>query len=245
MGHNFSKSSFKVLAFDADDTLWANEHHFSNARIKLENLIVKYNPDVSIEDKLNFTEAKNLTHFGYGIKGFTLSMIETSIELSNGNVTGDEVQQIINLGKDMVSRPVKLIDGVTDTLQKLQNSFQLMVITKGDLFDQESKFARSGLSELFSSVEIVSEKNEEIYEQILKKHNIRKDQFLMVGNSLKSDILPVLNLGCQAVYIPHGTTWVHEFVEKSTVMDKGMVEIDSISDLPDWIESNGKDISNN
>ena len=225
-------TSFVMIAFDADDTLWHNENIYLNTHEKFKQLLRSYHNEEWIQQRLNETEIRNLQHFGYGIKGFTLSMIETAIELSEGRVTGNEIQAIIEFGKEMLRAPVELLDGVAVTIAQLAVSHQLMLITKGDLLDQESKIARSGLGDYFSHIEVVSEKSVETYQRLAAKHGIAPERFLMVGNSLKSDILPVLAMGGQAVYIPYQTTWVHERVADEDLATKQYTTIQHISQLP-------------
>jgi len=204
--------AIEVIAFDADDTLWHNESLFTVTQAKFKQLLAAYHGDDWIETKLNETERRNIEHFGYGIKGFTLSMIETAIELTEGRISGAEIQEIIGYAHAMLEAPVELLDGVRQTISHLARQYPLMLITKGDLFDQESKIARSGLGEYFSRVEIVSEKNADVYRAIMAKHRLDPQRFLMVGNSIKSDILPVIDVGGRAVYVPYHMTWVHERV---------------------------------
>lgn len=220
----------EVIAFDADDTLWHNESLFTVTQSKFKQLLSAYHSDEWIEEKLNETERRNIEHFGYGIKGFTLSMIETAIELTEGRVTGAEIGQIIGFAKAMLKAPVELLDGVRETVSRLASDYRLMLITKGDLFDQESKIARSGLGDYFSHVEIVSEKNSNVYRAILARHQLDPRRFLMVGNSIKSDILPAIEVGVRAVYVPYHTTWVHERV--SDYDAAGFSEIAHIGLLP-------------
>ena len=203
----------KTIAFDADDTLWMNETIFVNSEEEIKKILHKYVPEShAFDEKLLEFERKNLRLFGYGIKGFLLSVIETCIELSEGLVTGADIQRIIDLGKEMLEHPVHILEGVEDTVRQLDDYYRMMVITKGDLFDQENKMARSGLGELFPMVEIVSEKNTETYRALFDRNQIDPTEVLMIGNSLKSDILPVLELGAQAVHIPFATTWALEEV---------------------------------
>ncbi|HEY7545344.1 MAG TPA: HAD family hydrolase, partial [Blastocatellia bacterium] len=171
----------------------------------------------------------------YGVKGFTLSMIETAVELSEGRVTGAEIRAIIEMGKEMIAAPVELLDGAREAVTKLFASHELMLITKGDLFDQESKIARSGLGEYFSRIEIVREKDRAAYEKILIRQRIDPRRFLMVGNSIKSDILPVVEIGGRAVYIPYQTTWVHERVSEKDLEGRHYIELCHISLLPDLL----------
>lgn len=227
---------FEIIAFDADDTLWHNESIYLDTHEKFQQLLHQYHSEEWIQQRLHETEIRNLQHFGYGIKGFTLSMIETAIELSEGRVSANEIQTIIELGKEMLRAPVELLDGVASTLAQLAASYKLMLITKGDLLDQESKIARSGLGDYFSHIEVVSEKNVETYQRLAAKHNIAPAHFLMVGNSLKSDILPVIAMGGQAVYIPYHTTWVHERVAEEDLATRQYVTMQNIRSLPAFLE---------
>ncbi len=225
-------NQLRVIAFDADDTLWVNEPIFTEAHERCKAILEPYLKADVLEARLYQTEIRNLQIFGYGIKGFTLSMIETAIELTEGKATGTEIGQLIDLGKYMLRHPVQLLPNVTETISQLQKKYDLMIITKGDLFDQESKIARSGIADYFSKVEIVSEKDEKNYLAILNRHNIRPDEFLMIGNSVKSDILPVCKIGGRAVHIPFHVTWAHEIVE--IPQDEGLPyrEIPDMSLLP-------------
>lgn len=226
---------FDIIAFDADDTLWHHDHIFVETRRKFSHLLAKYQDPDLIEDRLNNTEIVNLRRYGYGIKGFALSMIETAIELTQERITAPEIKSIIKLAWEMQASPLRLIEGVKETIELLSMSYNLMVITKGDLFDQEAKVAQSGLGSLFSSVEIVSEKSQRTYEFIIKKHNTHPDRFLMAGNSLKSDILPVLAIGGWAVHIPYETTWLHEAVPEVIASNKGLITIPDIRLLPELL----------
>lgn len=228
---------FEVIAFDADDTLWENEPIFTNTQLKCKEILGHYVDTDLLEKTIYDTQIKNLSIFGYGIKGFTLSMIETAIELSEGKVTGSEVEQLIGLGKDMLTHPVDLLDGVRETIEKLKPHYKLMIITKGDLFDQESKIARSGLADLFDHVEILSEKNEASYQAVLDRYNYDPKTFLMVGNSLKSDILPLCEIGASALHIPFHTTWVHEQVEEKQLEGYEFWAANDIREVPDFLEN--------
>jgi putative hydrolase of the HAD superfamily len=225
---------FDVIAFDADDTLWHNETLYSMTQDKFRRLLAPYEAaDLALE-KLYATEMRNLEIFGYGIKGFTLSMIETAIELTHGQIAGREIQQIIDFAREMLRAPVELLDQVAMVIPQLAQTHTLMLVTKGDLFDQEAKIAQSGLADYFAYVEIVSDKRQETYQALLNRHHIPPDRFLMVGNSLRSDILPVVAIGGAAVYIPYHLTWAHE-----TVGDTGerqYAELAHIGLLPPLLE---------
>ena len=200
---------FDVIAFDADDTLWHNESIFTMTQQKFREMLSSYGPEV-VDQTLSSTQLKNLKHFGYGIKGFILSMIETSIELTGGNVSAKEINQVLDFGREMLTAPIELLPHAQVVVEELSKKFNLLLITKGDLIDQETKIARSGLAEYFASVEIVSEKNTETYSKILTQHKIDVSRFMMIGNSMRSDIVPIVQLGGHAVHIPYSTTWVHE-----------------------------------
>lgn len=228
--------NIKTIAFDADDTLWINETLFRLNEEKFEDLLKEYISNDEITAKLYSTEVKNLRHFGYGIKGFVLSMIETAIYLTGGKIKGCDLKKIIDWGKEQIEYPVNLLEGVEEVLRYFQGKYQLMIITKGDLFDQESKIARSGLSDYFDIIEVVSEKNESVYSSLLKKHNIESNELLMVGNSLKSDILPLVNIGAFAIHVPFHTTWIHEVVNEEELDSKHYTEIKIITELIDILK---------
>jgi putative hydrolase of the HAD superfamily len=221
----------EIIAFDADDTLWHNESLFTITQDKYKTLLANYRDAEWIESKLFETETRNIEHFGYGVKGFTLSMIETAIELSEGRITGTEISQIIEFAKEMLKSPIELLEGVAETIEKLSQTHELMIITKGDLFDQESKIARSGLADYFSRAEIVKEKDDEVYQKILTKYRIDKDKFAMVGNALKSDILPVLRIGATAIHIPYHTTWAREVVAEEELKKYNFLQLKDMKDL--------------
>jgi len=225
----------KTIAFDADDTLWVNEPLFRINEEKFENLLKEYISDDKITSKLYETEINNLKHFGYGIKGFTLSMIETAIDLTNGKIKSCDLKKIIDWGKEQIEHPVNVLEDVENVLDKLKNKYKLMIITKGDLFDQESKIARSGLADYFDIIEIVSEKDEATYSALLKKHNINPEEFLMVGNSLKSDIQPIINLNAKAIHIPFHTTWVHEEISSKDFENSNHITVNKINDILEFV----------
>ena len=230
------QAMFDVIAFDADDTLWHNETLYSMTQDRFKQLLSRYRDTDRIDRELYETEMRNLQYYGYGIKAFTLSMIETAIELTDAQIQGREIREIIGFAREMLKAPVRLLEGVQEVIHTLSASHQLMIITKGDLFDQESKIARSGLADYFSQVEIVSHKTEDTYKALLAQHHMRPDRFLMVGNSLKSDILPVLAVGGQAVYIPYHLTWAHEVVTAPHENRPGYFELEHIGQLPALLE---------
>lgn len=225
----------KLIAFDADDTLWVNEPNYVNVQQRLCELLSHHVDPATLTQRFYDTQIRNLRLFGYGAKGFTLSMIETAIELTNGAVTGTEIQQIMDIGKELLLFPIELLDGVRDVLETLARHHDLMVLTKGDLFDQESKIARSGLGHFFKYVEIVSEKDERTYRRILAKYGVLPDEFLMIGNSLKSDVLPVLHIGGRAVHVPYEITWAHERVEDEQLNGKSFATFGTIREVLNWL----------
>jgi len=228
-------SVFDVIAFDADDTLWHNESIYMGVQEKFARLLGLYEQSSVITSRLYQTETQNIKSFGYGIKSFTLSMIETAVELSEGRISAKEIQAIINLGKGMLNVDVELLDHAAETVALLASRYRLMVITKGDLQDQQRKISRSGLGQYFGMVEVVNDKTNDIYKQLLKKLEIKPAGFLMVGNSLRSDILPILELGGQAVYIPYEITWQHESAEIPPEGTRGFYQLDNLSMLPNLI----------
>ena len=228
-----------VIAFDGDDTLWHNESIFSLTQERFRSLMREYAVE-NLDERLFAIETRNLQLFGYGIKGFVLSMIETAIEVSGGRVRASDIQDIINAGKAMLNHPVEPLEGVRETVEALRSRYRLMVITKGDLFDQESKLARSGLADLFWRIEIVSEKDERTYRRILHDGGIPPEEFLMVGNSIRSDILPVAALGGQAVHVPYSLTWAHERADLNGAPVHRIHTLARLIDLPALlVELNG------
>ena len=207
-------SKVKVIGFDADDTLWVNETYFREAEQEFASLLEGYETRNKIDQELFKMEIKNLDLYGYGIKGFMLSMVESALALSDAKVSQETISKILDIGKRMLSHPVELLEDVEAVLQKLQPSYRLIVLTKGDLLDQENKVMRSGLSKYFHHVEVLSDKKEKNYANLLEHLEINPSEFLMIGNSLKSDVLPLVNIGAQAVHIPFHTTWQHEEVDQ-------------------------------
>lgn len=226
-----------LIALDADDTLWHNETLFTVTQESYRDLLRPYVRADWTGQELYATELRNLQHYGYGIKGFVLSMIETAIELTDGQVPAAVIRQIIELGKAMLAAPIELLDHVAEVIPVLAQRAPLMLLTKGDLFDQEAKLARSGLADHFHYVEIVSDKTVEVYRRLLARYEVPADQFLMVGNALRSDIVPVRAIGARAVYIPYAETWVHEATVAEALPD-GIVELAHIGLLPAWLDAN-------
>ncbi len=208
-------SNIKIIAFDADDTLWVNEYHYHNAEKLFTEIMSKYADPADTSRVLLRTEKDNLPLLGYGSKPFIISLVECAIEMSGGRVTNDEIKEIIRIGKNTIGQKIELMPNAEEVLKNLYGKYPLVLATKGDLKEQESKIQRSGLAEYFSSIRIMSEKNTETYRDIINTHKIEPWEFLMVGNSFKSDILPVLELGGHAIYIPADITWEHEIIEES------------------------------
>ncbi len=227
---------FKLIAFDADDTLWHTERLYVNAQVQLKKLLAPYLAAEQMDERLYQTEMRNLDHFGYGIKAFALSMIETSIEVTDGRISANEIRDIIGMAKEMLLADVELLDHVSETLPVLAASHSLMLITKGDLRDQESKLARSGLADNFRHVEIVSDKSPDVYKKILSRYEIPPKDFLMVGNSLPSDILPVLELGGSAAYIPSEYTWAHDHAQPPAAAQPGFYQLQHVGELPGLVD---------
>lgn len=224
-----------TLGLDADDTLWHSESHFAVSEQRFRELVSPWISSEEASAKLLERERTNLDVFGYGVKGFTLSMVETAIEASDGKIHIEAVQEIIDWGKEMMDHPVELLPGVQDVLDTLKGQYRLVLITKGDLFHQESKIAESGLADRFEQIEIISEKSPEHYREILGRAGVSPQEFVMAGNSLRSDVLPVVEIGAHGVYIPYGITWGHEKVEDAAA-DGSWHHLDAIDQLPGLLD---------
>jgi putative hydrolase of the HAD superfamily len=205
----------KVIAFDADDTLWVNEPYFRETEEKFCALLEDFLPHHSIEQELFKTEMQNLSLYGYGVKGFMLSMIETALRVSDRNLNTEILEKIIQYGKELLEKPIELLDGVEQVLNALSGKYKLVVATKGDLLDQERKLKKSGIDHFFHHIEIMSDKQEADYTKLIKRLDIQPEEFLMIGNSVKSDVVPVLAVGGHGIHVPYHTTWAHEKVEHS------------------------------
>lgn len=203
----------KVIGFDADDTLWVNEPYYREVEEEFVQLVTAYGVNGNIAGALFETEIANLRLYGYGIKAFMLSLVECAIKLTDGGVSTRDITRIIGMGKAMLDRPIELLDDVKGVLKSLAPRYRLIVATKGDLLDQERKMNRSGITEYFHHIEIMSDKKQQQYVQLLEHLDIPPESFLMIGNSLKSDIIPPLELGSWGIYVPYHTTWAHEEVE--------------------------------
>ena len=225
----------KVIGFDADDTLWVNEPYFRDAEFKRAELLKPFAPDVDIIAELYTMEMKNLSLYGYGAKAFTLSLIETAVKLSGPKVNTTIINEIIQMGQNLMNISIELLDHVDEVLPKLKSKYKLIVATKGDLLDQERKLSKSGLLPYFHHIEIMSDKKESDYQRLIENLNILPEEFLMVGNSLKSDILPVLAIGGVGVHIPFHTTWQHEIV--TDIPTDHYYEIESIHQLIDIFDN--------
>ncbi len=230
-------TTFDVIAFDGDDTLWHNERLFVEAQAQFRDLLSRFHAPEWIDARLAEAERRNLPHFGYGIKGFALSMIETAIDLTEERIESRDIRRILDIARHMLSAEVQLLDGVPQTVAEVAATHRLMLITKGDLHDQERKVAQSGIGHLFRSVEIVSEKDAATYAGLLRRHGIVPDRFLMVGNSLRSDILPVLEVGASAVHIPYELTWDHEVADPPPRDHPRFHALAHVSGLPALIQA--------
>lgn len=220
----------KVIAFDADDTLWVNEPYYRQSEEAFCTLLEEYLPRHELERELLKIEIGNLGLYGYGIKGFILSMIETAMTVTDNMISTKTIGEIMDLGKQMLNQPIELLDGVEEVLHSLKSRYRLVVATKGDLLDQERKLRKSNLTGYFHHVEIMSEKDDTNYIKLIKHLDIRPSELLMVGNSLKSDVLPVLNIGGYAIHVPYHITWAHEEIEQS--IDSGMFKsVECIRDI--------------
>jgi putative hydrolase of the HAD superfamily len=229
----------ELVALDADDTLWHNEPLYTSTREQFRGLLTRYEPAGVLDDRLYEVELRNLQHFGYGVKGFVLSMIETAIELTDGRIESTDVKTIIDWGRHMLSSPVELLDGVREAVEDLASKYPIILLTKGDLLHQETKLARSGLGQHFRGIEVVSEKDAGVYRAVMKRYAVPGERFVMVGNSLRSDILPALEAGGHAVYVPYDISWVHERVSDDALADAQFHRITHIRELPQLLERIG------
>ena len=228
------KSKLKVIAFDADDTLWVNEPYYRETEYKFAALLSEYLSEKECIDKLFEIEMRNLEIYGYGAKAFVLSMIETALKISDYKISGKSIEKIINFAADLNNKVIDILPSVKAVLSELQNSdYKIVLATKGDLLDQERKLRKSGLEQYFHHIEVMSDKKEADYMKLLNRCDIVSENFIMVGNSLKSDILPVLNLGGTAVFVPFHTTWQHEVIdEEEFLIYNKFHKIENIEYLP-------------
>ena len=225
----------KIIAFDADDTLFVNEPYFQEVEQKFCALMSDYLSQQGLSQELFRTEIENLNLYGYGIKGYILSMIEAAMKISNNTISIEIIEKIIQYGKELLQKPIELLDDVEQTLKTLHKKYKLIVATKGDLKDQQSKLQRSGLSHYFHHIEVMSDKHEINYQHLLTRLEVSANEFLMIGNSLKSDILPVLNLGGHAIHIPFHTTWEHEKINHK-IEHPNFTTVDTIMSVLNYID---------
>jgi putative hydrolase of the HAD superfamily len=222
----------KVIAFDADDTLWHNEPYFDEAQERFCILFQDYASKQEILGLILNHQIANLSLYGFGIKAFTLSMIETALELTNHTISGSGIEKIITIGKDLLQKPVELLPNINEVLEQLKGKYKLVVATKGDLKDQHRKLHDSGIGAFFHHIEVMSDKTELDYQKMLSRLDCHPEDFLMIGNSLKSDVLPVLNLGGHAIHIPYHTTWEYEKIDFE-IEHKNFNTITNLSELFD------------
>ena len=228
--------NIKVIAFDADDTLWVNEPYFQETEKKFCALLEDYLPQHTLAKELFKTEIQNLPLYGYGVKGFMLSMIETGMRISDNTLNIEVLAKTIQYGKELLEKPIEMLDGVEDVLKALKGRYRLVVATKGDLLDQERKLKKSGLEHYFHHIEIMSDKQEADYLKLIKHLDIQPSEFLMLGNSLKSDVLPVLAIGGHGIHVPYHTTWAHENVEHN-VEHPNFRSVQNISEILPYLLS--------
>lgn len=225
-----------VIGFDADDTLWQNEQYYKLTESHFRELLVEFAEGEHVSERLLEAERRNLAYYGFGIKGFTLSMIETALEVTDGKASSEVVSKILSIGRELLSHPVECLPHARETLEALCGHYFLVLITKGDLFDQERKLAQSGLGDYFDAVEIVSDKTATTYRRIFGKHGEGPEQAMMIGNSLKSDVVPAIAAGAWGVFVPHELTWVLEHVEKPAEAPR-FREIATLGDLKPLIDA--------
>jgi putative hydrolase of the HAD superfamily len=223
-----------TIGFDADDTLWQNEAFFRLTQDRFEALLADYAETDHLRERLLAAERRNLGHYGFGVKGFVLSMIETAIEVTDGRVPASVISELMASGREMLRHPIELLPHARESVESLAGEYRVVLITKGDLLDQERKLAQSGLGDLFDGVEIVSDKTPAVYASIFARHGTRAEQAMMVGNSLKSDVLPVLDVGGWGVHVPHGLTWALEHADPP--QDHGRFhQLPDLAGLPDLV----------
>ena len=229
---------YKLIAFDGDDTLWHNEPLFRQAHVELREMLGHYVDPEQVDDRLYQAELANLSIYGYGVTGFTLSMIETAIELSDRKISAEDIHKLAEIGKSMLRAPTRIIDGAETVLKHYAKhpEYKVVLVTKGDLIAQQLKIDRSGFEDLFDGIEIVSEKDPLTYRNIFGRYGVEPEQAVMIGNSMKSDVLPVLACGGTAIHIPYEITWVHEMVDQTEIDNDKVITVESIADVPGVIE---------
>lgn len=223
-----------IIAFDADDTLWVNQTYFDETEYRFRELLEKHLPYEKISEELLKIEIDNMSIYGFGVKAFTLSMVEAALKISDYTIDPKVIQQIVDLGKEILLKPVELLDGVDEVLKTLSGKYRLVMVTKGDLLDQERKLKGSGLEHYFHHIEIMSDKQQSDYDKLLKALDCKPENFMMIGNSLKSDIVPVLELEGYAAYVPFHSTWAHEKLEDK-VIHPNLLRIDKITEIVPYL----------
>jgi putative hydrolase of the HAD superfamily len=223
-------NNIKVIGFDADDTLWVNELNYKETEARFCALLNNYLPEKEISKVLYKTEVQNMELYGYGAKAFILSIIETAVKIGGSSLSPAIIESIIELGKEQLSKPIILLDGVQKVLDYLSPHYKLIIATKGDLLDQERKLINSGLADYFHHIEVMSDKQVKQYKALIKHLDVKPEEFIMIGNSVKSDILPVLEIGSYAIHVPYHTNWLFEEVDEKTVSDK-FFEVEKIEDI--------------
>lgn len=226
----------KIIAFDADDTLWHNEPYFDEAQERFCQLFQDFASSQEILGMILSHQVKNLPLYGFGIKAFTLSMIETALKITDNNISGKGIEQIITIGKDLLQKPVELLPNVEDVLKELHGKHKLVVATKGDLKDQHRKLHDSGIGHYFHHIEVLSDKTELDYEKMLARLECKAEDFLMIGNSLKSDVLPILNLGGFGIHIPYHTTWEYEKIDFE-IEHENFIALSNVKDVLNVLKS--------
>ncbi|MDH3709133.1 MAG: HAD family hydrolase [Cyclobacteriaceae bacterium] len=226
--------AIKIIAFDADDTLWHNESYFQEAENRFKDLLEDYLPQHTVGRELLRTEMDNLPWYGYGVKAFILSMIETAIRITDGNLKSRDIETIIGFGKELLAKPVVMLDGVEKVLANLAQKYRLVLATKGDLLDQERKLYKSSLAGYFHHIEIMSEKREADFQKLIRHLDVAPAEFAMIGNSLKSDVMPVLQLGGHAYHIPYHVTWDLEKVDHH-IEHENFRQVEKISQLLEYL----------
>ena len=229
-------SPIRLICLDADDTLWGHEAYFQGSYQRFVDLLAPFAEASLTHERLVAIEAANLSLYGYGVKGFTLSMLETALEIAGDRLPAKTTRALLEIGRDLMRHPIHLIDGVADALGPLAERGKLVLVTKGDLFHQEAKLAASGLGDRFSGVEIVSEKSADTYQRVFARYGVKPDEAVMAGNSLRSDILPALEAGAYAAHIPHEFVWAHEHAETPPAQPR-FAQLGALSELPGWLDA--------
>jgi putative hydrolase of the HAD superfamily len=230
-----TQGGIALVGFDADDTLWKSQDYFDAAQVAFERIVASYVDLADAGDRLYAVEKRNLALFGYGVKGMVLSMIEAAVEITEARISAADLHRIVELGKDLLRHPVDVLPGVRDAVERVAADLPVVLITKGDLFHQEAKVRDSGLADLFRRIEIVSEKDPPTYARLFAEFEVAPAQFVMVGNSLRSDIAPVLELGGLGVHVPYHVTWAHEAEGEVRAGQQRMRTIATLAELPQAI----------